>query len=618
MKHSRIKKLPKNVYDKIAAGEIIDRPSSILRELLDNSIDSGATEIIINLVEGGHEVIEVIDNGIGMNEIDVKLCCEPFTTSKILYFEDLLNLNTYGFRGEALNSISTISRVEIISKSSEEEMATNYLIEGGEELAVSKCSRNRGTTIIVSNIFFNIPARKKSMKSSRSEYNSCREVVLNKVFPNNEITFKLFNNGEKKLELLSEYSLTEKLKTIHGKNYIENLLKVKGLINSRYGDLILNGYIGKPDFNRPKRNHQWLFINSRPIYSPVIMKGIYIAYQNTVPKGRYPIVYLFIDLPKDFIDINVHPAKKEIKFIDENIVISLIISAIRKVLNENIIIPDLGDKISETIKFREDEEALLSSNANINIDSLNILNSMEETSIDNIIKSNETEKSDFDSTKELEDIKSNVSVSYRDFDNENFTEISPIIGINYRILGNLFKKYILLESNDEFIIIDQHLAHERINYEKLKSKYKNSNIEVQNLMIPILIEVIQEDIDEYLQKDSLLKKFGFEIDSFGSNAIAIRSIPSFIRKDSNHNTLLKIIDEIVNKKIGSVVELMDKSILLEASYMSIKGGDFQSKENISSLVTDLFKYSNPYSYLHGKSTAIKFKKKDIDKFFENH
>ncbi len=588
---SKIKPLPKKVYDKIAAGEVIDRPSSILRELLDNSIDSGATEIIIHLSDGGNETIQIIDNGCGMNESDVRICCEPFTTSKIEQFEDLFNLNTYGFRGEALNSISTISRVEIISKSDDEEMATAYTIEGGEEISFSKCSRNRGTTVTVNNIFFNIPARRKSMKSGQSELLSCKEVFLGKAFPNSNISFVLYNNGEKKIELPSTKSLISNIKTMYGVSFAENLIEINNQIATEHGIFTIRGYVGKADLCRPQRSHQYTFINSRPVFSPALSRAIQLAYGNTIPQGKYPVAYLFIVLPKDFIDINVHPAKKEIKFINERLVVSFVIESIKKQFRENTMIPDIGDDINT---FQDEYE-----NNHKQIYT-------KQSAQKNLSLSYENKETDTTSPN---------NVYTRDYEDEDPVFASDNIGSNFRIVGMVFNTYIIIEKDNELIILDQHAAHERLNYEKLKKKYHNAQITSQILIFPILMETIEEDIDSYIESKDKITKFGFEFDRFGSNAITIRSIPAFFEQTINTTTFRMIFDDIVSDKIDSIEKLIDKSLILKACKMSIKSGDFQTRESISSMITELFEYTNPFACPHGRPTAVKMKLTDIDKLF---
>jgi DNA mismatch repair protein MutL len=605
---SSIKPLSKKVYDRIAAGEVIDRPSSILRELIDNALDSGADEITINLAEGGNEGIEVIDNGTGMNEEEVKLCCKPFTTSKIKQFEDLFNLDTYGFRGEALNSISTVSRVEIVSKTSDEDIATIYFIEGGEEISLSKGSRNTGTTVSVNNIFFNIPARKKSMKSAHSEYLSCKNILLSKALPNHNVSFMLYNNGEKKITIPGEKRFIDKLKSLHDKAFCENLIEINTETNTKYGDFTLKGYVGNIDFHRPNRSHQHIFINSRPIFSPAISKGLQIAYRQTLPRGRFPVAYLFLDLPKDFIDINVHPAKKEIKFIEEGLVVSFVISSIREALNRETMIPSVGDKV----------ESLPTKTGNKIFD--NEYDNLKKIDLDfkNINKSKSSTQSKFNlSYQDKEDNKdTKSSVSYKDYEDSEPVSVQDDEGSHLRIIGTLFNKYILIEKENEFILIDQHIAHKRLNYEKLKVKFSDKPIESQTLMFPLLIDTIEEDVEAYFEHKDKIKSFGFDFDKFGSNAIALRIIPDFIDRESNPNTIKNLLDNIVNNKITTPKQLIEKSLSMKAGNISLKGGDAETRESLSKMIKELFEYTNPFLSVEGKPSAIKLEKDDIEKLFK--
>ncbi|MFW5799703.1 MAG: DNA mismatch repair endonuclease MutL [Spirochaetota bacterium] len=625
---TKIKRLPKKVYDRIAAGEVIDRPSSILRELLDNAIDASSNEITVNLLQGGTESIEVIDNGEGMTEEDAKLCCKEFTTSKITKFEDLLNIDTYGFRGEALNSISTISRVQINTKTNDEEMATDILIEGSEEISLSKCSRQKGTSVYVSNIFFNIPARRKSMKSPRSEFLSCKEILFNKAFPNQHIKFLLYNNGEKKIEIEGNNSLLEKIENIHGNRYIEQLIPIDEKMNTQYGELVLNGYVGSFDMHRPNRLHQYIFVNSRPVFSPALSRGLFLSYKDSLPKGRYPVAYLFIDVPKDFIDINVHPAKREIKFIDEKLLVSLLVRTIKNQLNSTTMITDIGEEFgnihNEFIQDIQKDNKL-----DINKDKTfeKYYNNDTDKFHSKINEYNNNLNPDDDEELNLSYINKNTgeiskkSISYKDTQQQyqnTYNSNEEKESSDYIIIGNLFNSYILLEKDNEFIILDQHLTHKYLMYEKIKDKYKKDEIETQNLIFPILIENIDEDIDYYIKKKNILNQFGFDFNKFGTNAVAVRKLPSLIEKDSNPNTLKLIFDDILNKKINSYEELIDKLIKLKATNSSIKRGTFQTKESIKSLLKELFKYiENPLSIRHnGRPLAVKMKKNDIESFFK--
>lgn len=607
---SKIKPLPKKVYDRIAAGEVIDRPSSILRELIDNALDAKASEITINLIEGGKEGIEVIDNGTGMNEEDIKLCCKPFTTSKINQFEDLFNLDTYGFRGEALNSISTVSRVEIVSKTNNEDMATIYLIEGGEEISLSKGSRKTGTTIGVNNIFFNIPARKKSMKSPHSEYLSCKNITLSKALPNKEVSFTLNNNGEKKLRIPSEKKFINKLKALYDSKFCEGLLEINTESQTKYGDFTLKGYVGNIDFHRPNRSHQHIFINSRPIFSPAISKGLQIAYRQSLPNGRYPIAYLFLDLPKDFIDINVHPAKKEIKFIEEGLVVSFVISSIRDALNKDSMIPNVLDK-AESLPPKEGTGNKIFDGEYDNLKKINL-------DFSNINKSKKEVQPKFDLSykDKQDDNETKNSISYKDYEESKPVTIEDKEGSHFKIIGTLFNKYILIEKENEFILIDQYTAHKRLNYEKLKTKYLDKAIETQSLMFPLLIDTIEEDVEAYFENKDTIKKFGFDFDKFGSNAIALRTMPEFIDKETNSDSIKNILDKIVNGKIETPKQLIEKSLAIKAGNISIRGGIEETKQSLSTMIRELFDYTNPFLSVEGKPSAIKLEKEDIEKLFK--
>lgn len=606
---SKIKKLPKKVYDKIAAGEIIDRPSSILRELLDNSIDAGSTEITVNLTKGGLEAIEVIDNGSGMNEQDIKLCCQPFTTSKINTFEDLLDLHTYGFRGEALNSISTISRVEIISKTDEDEMATAYLIEGGEEITFNKCMRNKGTTILVSNIFFNIPARLKSLKSAQSEFLSSKDIIINKALPNKNVHFKMYNNGDKKLDISANTNLVTNIGEIYGSMYKENLINISNTSKSEYGNIKIHGYIGNTDLLRPNRSHQFFFVNSRPIFSPSLSRAVSIAYNDIAPRGRFPVVFLFIDLPKDFIDINVHPAKKEVRFVDEKLIVSRIISIIKNKFTEIAEITNASDDIREYVKANESTV-----NEFINTNTEGSKKQIEYSLDDELKEENQRNKYIQQEFNNVNDTKQNI-IHDKSYLKENYKQEKYNNDSNIKIIGTAFDSYILIENGDDIVIIDQHIAHKKIIYERLFQKYSEIKMVSQTLLLPILIDTLEDDIKKYLNNSKKIAEFGFDFDKFGSNAVTVRSIPEFMNKETDPENIKFIFDDICSSRIKNLEDFIKILIHKEITSQSIKKGNRQNHQSINQLINDLYSSDSPFSLFNNKKVAIKLSKNDIKKLF---
>ncbi len=601
-----IRRLPKKVYDRIAAGEVIDRPSSILRELVDNSIDADSTDIIVNLSGGGNISIEVIDNGDGMSEDDIKICCEPFTTSKIDVFEDLLNLNTYGFRGEALNSISTISNVNIVSKREVDELATNLHIEGGEILSLSKTNRRKGTTIFIKNIFFNIPARKKSMKSQYSEYLNCKDIIINKYLPNSNISFELSNNGEKKLSLPSGVCFLEKLRILYDRNFIDSLLEInceKVLDNNN--KIFINGFISKPELNRPRRNDQYVFINKRPIYLSSISRAIMVGYDNILPQGRFPVVFLFIELPKEYLDVNIHPQKKEIRFINEKEIVSIIINTIRDNLTQNVFIEDAGKKIN-----KNDNNPFEDKNINYN----NTKKEFSNNKNDNDYNLSQQMKSKTNNQEEMY-----LTYSQTNDDNSNFNfhlnkDIDGMIKIDNQsvfIKGILFNRYIIIEKDEDFILIDKYEASRKIKndlYKKNIKKYTNN----QNLMFPILIEDSESVIKQIINNKNKIETFGFSFDNFGSNAIAIRVIPNFIDNNIDTEKLKDIFDKINDNQIDTIEKLIDYTIDIIDHHA---GKNSTNLKELEYIIKELFKKTNPFISKSGKPIAIMLNISDIEYLF---
>lgn len=644
-----IKVLSRETVDKIAAGEVIERPVSVVKELVENSIDAGATNIIIKIYDGGKRKISISDNGSGINREDVNLAFIKHSTSKIENVDDLYRIHTMGFRGEALASIKAISNVSLISKTEEEEIGSKISFFNGNK-RIENISTNKGTSIIVEDIFYNIPARKKFLKKDTYESNLINDLLYKLAIANPAIGFKYMNNDKVIFDLFSNQSLYERINSLYGYDTAINMKEV----NISSDKFKIRGYISNNLLYRSNKKNQLLYINNRTVRNETINKVINEAYKSTIPLNRFPVFFLFIDIDPSMLDVNIHPAKTEVKIQDMDELLVLINSNLKRIINNDvelkIAFSDKKDEREEETKLNIVEKDEEKSNDAVKITYEEDINDTDNT---NYAKSNdkiyddeftEDEINDLDENNAdlpvfddeefindinlLQDRNNNIKESKQNyeefliFDDETKEDNNKILmdDINildaYKIEGVLFNTFILLYdyNNDFVIMIDQHAAHERILYEEFTEKFKNSKVNSQFIegVSPVKLTVNEEEtIKENME---LLNKFGFTIDIYPDHNVVVRSMPIIFGGNYSLDLIKDIIGILDNEKTN-IYDYKVEKIMKYACKNAIKAGDKISNIEIDKLIEDLKKCKYPTTCPHGRPSMVILKKNMIEKMF---
>lgn len=585
---SSILLLNEDTINKIAAGEVIDRPASVVKELIENSIDGNSSSIIVEIENGGKSLISVIDNGYGMKEEDLPNVFVRHATSKINTIDDLLSINTLGFRGEAMASIASIGEVELFTRHKEENTGSYIVVKNREIIEKKAIGYPVGTQIIVKNIFSNTPARLKFLKSDRTECNYITDVMEKTALCNTDVSIKFIVNGSTIFHTPGNGDLLSTIQCIYG------ISAAKAMLPLDYSNELLHikGYIGKPEFNKGNSNYIVFSTNKRVIKNYALKEAVRSAYKSLLMNRRFPFAVLNIDISQDKIDVNVHPTKAEIKFSDEKSVFNIIYYAVNSVLTseENMIYKDAFldiDSVKEEQLFKAKQESAFS------------LIDMPKTKSD-IYK---------------EDIMDN-SISNSDFGiKDNRTRVEYSKEEIKHVIGQIFNTFILYQSGNEFLIIDQHAAHERIIYECLLEKKRKNQIEQQILLIPMLIELNAKEMNDIKTSMDLLSSFGFDIEMFGDNSIAIRQVPLIMGHPCSGSVITELLDTIHD--LGDNMKALEEKTLLQvACKTAIKAGDRLNKDEMTKLIDELYKTRLYFTCPHGRPTILSMTRGELDKKFK--
>lgn len=644
----RINLLDENTSNKIAAGEVVERPSSVVKELIENSIDANARNITIEIEEGGEKLIKIIDDGDGIHPEDIKKAFLPHATSKIKNSSDIFSINTLGFRGEALPSIAAVSKVSLKSKIQEEDFGREIIIEGGEILSFNECGINKGTSIEVKDLFFNVPARKKFLKTSSREASLISDIVSRIALANPSISFKLFNNGKKVLNTYGNSNLLDVTRTIYGKNIGENIIYFEHSEDT----LTLYGYIGKEVIARGSRNNQSIFVNGRYIKNKTLVVAVENAFKSFSTVNKFPFFILFIEVYPENIDVNIHPTKAEIKFKDERLIFKKVFDTVHEALR-NEIFKEFQVKKDENTSFKKDEFKEISFDIKDDYEkkertkvTLPVDLNYEKISSKDCQNIYEKDYSDSSSSKYLEETKTNNNVNYNNIDskensilNENFTLRENFYKDNVldeetkenlsnknpnekvpkfpplRIIGQFNKTYILGEYDEVLYIIDQHAAHEKILFEKYFKSIEEGSIIIQPLLVPEIIDLTLDDFSYYEENKEIFKNAGFTLEEFGGNSLALKEVPYFLGKLDAKGLFLNILDNIKELGSGKTSEVKYNKIATMACKAAVKGHDLLSEQEMIKLVEDLRYINDPFHCPHGRPTIIKFTNYDLEKKF---
>jgi len=602
--NSKIIKLDKLTINKIAAGEVIERPASVVKELVENAIDAGSSKISINIQDGGKKLIEIIDDGAGMMHDDSVLSINRYTTSKLGSADDLFSIQSLGFRGEALASIVSVAQTEMITKTKNQELGTHLIIEGGKIQLDEQISSPKGTRITVKNLFFNVPVRRKFLKTTTTEVNHITEFVTKLALSNPTISFSLRHN-DKNLLTAPKGNLISKITAIFG----ENIAKACIPLEKSENGYKVTGFITKPEFSRKSRDYLYTFVNFRAILNKTISNAVLRGYGTSVPHGRFPIIFLYLNLPTDEVDVNVHPTKKEIRFSNDSKVFSLIETSIKETLEKS------GLKIFERTAETRFKPTTLKSAHTIKIDAKTRSSKVKSTEV------RKTLKTDFQVIKSREQsIDKFLPESYKSTlqIEEMVKRKKPI-----RVLGIIKDTYIIAETDEGLFLCDQHAAHEKINYVKYVEQLKRKKVNIQQLLGPVSISLKPSEFDLIEEIREILKSYGFEMDVFGKNEIVIRSIPSIMGVTIEYKSARDIID-IFKENVAEIKEKLEiedlnfvKDIVsIFACKRSIKAGDKITKEQAEELLKDLLALKEPFTCPHGRPTIIILNDDYIEELFQ--
>lgn len=612
----RINLLSDETSNKIAAGEVVERPSSVVKELLENSIDANAKNITIEINEGGKNKIKITDDGNGIHPTDIDKAFMPHATSKIDKIEDLYTINTFGFRGEALPSIASVSKIQLKSRTQNNEFGKEIYICGGKTEYIKDVGCNVGTTIDVTDLFFNVPARQKFLKTTQRETSLISNIINRLSLANHNISFKYYNNEKKSLITFATEDVKNTIRSIYGKNISKNILNFE-----KYSDILsVYGYIGNADISRGSRNNQSIFVNKRYIKSGLITAAVENAFKSFSTVNKFPFFVLFLDIYPEFIDVNVHPTKSEVKFQDDRIVYKVVFNAVHEALSNSIrnsfhieINDPINNVVMDTYKTNDIKE-------------MNTKNIIEDTrtpvQIPIDLKKEEYTETKFSKTENKQDdyyvkthqdnMQDNIFENKACFNEGNKEPKFPPL----TILGQFNNTYILAQNSDVFYMIDQHAAHEKILFEKFKNQIKSREVLSQILITPLVIELSAEDYVYYAENLTLFKESGFLTEVFGDNTISIREAPMLLGKVDVKNFFLEILDNIKNMGSGKTYEVKYNMIASLACKAAIKANHTLTHFEMNALIEELRYIDEPFNCPHGRPTIIKTPLIDIEKKFK--
>lgn len=625
----RIRILDESVSNIIAAGEVVENPASMIKELLENSLDAESKSIRVEVKNGGRDVA-IIDDGVGMSQEDLLLSIERHATSKISKKDDLYNLYTYGFRGEALSSISAVSKMTLSSRSEEDEVGSQITVLGGKVTSLKDVQRNRGTTIEIKELFFNTPARLKFLRKPTTEYINIKDIIIQEALSNPDVAIMLILDGKVSIKT-SGNGIDNTIVEIFGKNVLKNMKKFK------------LGYLGNGAIYRSTKDSIFTFINNRMVKSKIVENAVIDGYYTKLMKGKYPFAIIFLDVNPRDVDVNVHPSKKVVKFADEEGIYNYVLKEIEETFarDDDFVSPTLQERIekeeskfldfSEFEKFtpmksepQRFEEMLVEKEEKKESKVESIIYEDEELeSEEEIPSSNYTETDDIIDEYPIQEVKeeeSNFKVEEPQEEEKEKASVEVVKTqrveerkkIEFRVIGQVFGTFILVERDGIFEIYDQHIVHERILYEKLKSQYYGTEVSMQQLLVPIRVMVDPRERELIFEEEENFSKAGFEVDRFSDNEILIRAVPMIDFRDSIENIFRNILKNIKENRNVDIRE----SILISMSCKgAIKANERLTHEEMEKIVGELHEIGE-YTCPHGRPIIVKISRDDLEKLFK--
>lgn len=614
----RINLLSEETSNKIAAGEVVERPYSVVKELLENSIDANSKVITVEIEEGGQKSIVVTDDGEGINPEDVEKAFLPHATSKINSIEDIYAISTLGFRGEALPSIAAISNTTLRSRVQGFNNGMEISISGGVKNYIKEVGTSLGTTIEVRNIFYNVPARQKFLKASQREAALISDIVNRLALANPSISFKLISNGKKVINTFSSENIADTIRTIYGKKITDNIIKFE-----KHTDIAsVYGYVGNAEIVRGSRNNQSIFLNKRYIKNKLIATAVESAVKSFLMINKYPFFVLFLEMFPEFVDVNVHPTKSEVKFQNDREIFKLVFDAVHEALAnslkgtfemevENSLeqLDDNNGEVKQTVQLPMDlkyEDKKVSYEEFAAKEALfnNSLQNNTEQSYVNIPLKNE--KNDYENSSVAEENSSTAK------NEASETAKFPAL----KVIGQYHNSYIIAESAEDFYLIDQHAAHEKILFEMYTKRIKSGNVAAQILLTPEVMELSAEDFVYYIENKEIFANAGFNIEEFGDNTISLREVPNFLGKPELRKLFMEILDNLKKLGSGETYEVKYHKIATISCKAAVKAKSELSMAEMITLVNTLRFIDEPFNCPHGRPTIIRRTLYDIEKIFK--
>ncbi len=676
---AKIELLTQETIDKIAAGEVVERPASVVKELVENALDAGATAITVEIKEGGISFIRITDNGCGIEKSQVKLAFMRHSTSKIRKVEDLLNVSSLGFRGEALSSISAVSRVELITKTYEDLTGSRYVIEGSKEIAFEEIGAPEGTTFLIKDLFYNVPARRKFLKTAQTEGSYISDIVEKLALSHPDVSFKFINGSQTKLHTSGNGNRRDLIYHIYGREIAGSLFEVEYMGE----DFSVSGFIGKPVITRGNRNYENCFVNGRYIKSPLLSKAVEEGYKNFLMQHQYPFVDLYFSFNADQLDVNVHPTKMELRIENNQEVYREVCNMVYNKLSHRDLIPDVPVKeedrprnivreymepIPEPFESRRlndirakvskdspyearyperrpvpqfvaDRTKAVAENASVsNVrtevkysapDNLGINTTSEDVSG----KTNYVAEShaafgtvnnagDLSSTDNVNNINpANTEPEIIEGEQQTLEQLNPSFMSKdarkkHKIIGQLFKTYWLIEYEDKLFIIDQHAAHEKVLFERTMAKIKDKEFTSQIISPPIVLSLDARETEMLEKYREQIERLGYEVEHFGGKEYMISAIPDNLYKIDMKDLFIEMLDDFSDMTGRETPDLILEKVASMSCKAAVKGNDELSSAEMDELIEELLTLDNPYNCPHGRPTIISMSKYEIEKKFK--
>ncbi len=618
-----IQVLNQETVNKIAAGEVIERPSSVVKELVENAIDAKATAITVEIKDGGISMVRVTDNGCGIDGKEIPMAFLRHSTSKIKSVEDLLSVSSLGFRGEALSSIAAVSQIELITKPQTDFIGYRYLIEGGVEKGLEEVGAPDGTTFIVRNLFYNTPVRRKFLKSAQTEAGYINSLIEHLSLSHPDISFRFISNKQNRLHTSGNMNLKDIIYNVYGRDITKNLFE----INAKTQDIEISGFIGKPLICRGNKAYENYYINGRYIKSSIITKAIEEAYKGYIMPHNFPFTAIHFKINPEILDVNVHPTKMELRFSTNEYVYNFVLDSIKSTLKSGELAPEVSlSDVKVPQRFLNSNH----SSARQNYAAAQV-QAPEEAKQADIPKptasaanqSKERLPEPFEINRSNDMIIKEEATKYADNNKSDVQQLSmfdnALMNVSdtnsYRVIGQLFDTYWLIEFEDKFYMMDQHAAHEKILYEKLMNHIKTKKMDTQMIMPPIILELNLRQEEIIKKYSSVFDKVGFELEQFGTMSYKVTGVPAGFPTINYKQMLIDMIDNLCDDR-KSDLEIITEKIASMSCKAAVKGNNKLSFDEAKQLIGELMKAENPYNCPHGRPTLIVMSKYEIEKKFK--